>query len=215
MLCKTKNHPPLEGTKCTAPGGLEGRCFGGRCMQNSPLVGSNGLRRGQWGPWGEYTECSARCGTGTKMRTRKCSNRNYNLCEGGKSASFSHQVCNTRPCDNAVDRRTEACKQRTGNSKMVPFIPDEPDWNYCQLSCREYDNIRVVARLDPHDQFVPDGTFCDYERPHGPICIHGECKNADCERNTESTAIKRPDKCGICDGDGSQCEFMTGKFTRK
>ena len=211
-LCKTKNQPPLEGTECLSmPIGMPGKCFAGRCLADQPYTSQDG----QWGQWArEWDSCSVVCGTGTRLRRRTCLGRNGGkTCEG---LDYQFHICNTQRCQTPVDRRTQACQKRTGNNKMVPFMAT--DRNVCHLSCREYDNSQVVwetKNLNNNDLHVPDGTFCKYDEPHGPICIQGVCKSADCENNDKSTAVKRADKCGVCDGDGSMCDHITNKKSKK
>ncbi|XP_037041378.1 semaphorin-5A [Bradysia coprophila] len=54
---------------------------------------------GAWGPWGSYSECSAECGGGYKIRRRKCDDPEPQ--NGGLDCSGCHldyEVCNTHPC---------------------------------------------------------------------------------------------------------------------
>ena len=97
---------------------------------------------------------------------------------------------------------------------MVPYLPIDAD--PCKLSCFEYDNPNGVWKNRPQSETnVPDGAFCSYDEPHGPICIQGKCVSADCESNISSTAVKRADRCGFCGGDNSQCENINGRISQK
>ena len=204
-LCKTKNQPPLENTTCMTEGHQRGRCFGGFCMpENTQQM------MGQWGGWGAWNECNQICGTGARYRRRDCSAMQ---CEGGEEAGRDVHICNTRPCENQVDRRTYQCQQETGSMRAIPFMNTDND-NECQLSCRMFDGRSGKPALI-ENTVVPDGTLCKYSEPHGPICIAGKCRSADCEMNIGSRGIKRADKCGVCDGDNSMCEHVSIKKTKK
>jgi len=102
---------------------------------------------------------------------------------------------------------------------MVPFMATDLDADdRCLLHCRTYDNYKNVWKTNgqaEHERYVPDGTACRYDDPHGPICIQGKCVNADCERNDKRTGTKRVDNCGVCDGDNTSCEHITDKKTKK
>lgn len=54
---------------------------------------------GAWGPWGAYSECSAKCGGGFRIRRRKCDDpapQNSGLeCNG---CHMEYEMCNTHAC---------------------------------------------------------------------------------------------------------------------
>lgn len=54
---------------------------------------------GKWGPFGDYSTCSADCGGGKKKRTRKCNKPAPAF--GGKNCVGSNEEeipCNEQPC---------------------------------------------------------------------------------------------------------------------
>ena len=55
-----------------------------------------------WAFWvvGDYGECDATCGTGTKVRTVECSTGNENDCKNLQEPE-SEALCNTEPCRKA------------------------------------------------------------------------------------------------------------------
>jgi thrombospondin motif-containing protein 9 len=115
-LCRTKD-APAEHTPCPLGGGQEGTCFSGTCLGND--IGSyKQSKSGYYSNWSSWSTCSVDCGTGTRLRTRRCSVPNE--CEGDDTDFI---VCNTHKCENSVDKRVEACRIKTGKNNMIPFVP--------------------------------------------------------------------------------------------
>ena len=56
---------------------------------------------------------------------------------------------------------------------------------------------------------VKDGTPCSYDDPHG-ICAAGKCIPFGCDYSKDLT--KKFDKCGVCDGDNSQCMHVKKQY---
>lgn len=55
---------------------------------------------------------------------------------------------------------------------------------------------------------VIDGTPCSRDTFH--ICVNGLCKPAGCDHVLNSTA--ELDICGVCRGDNSTCQWITGSY---
>lgn len=58
---------------------------------------------GGYTPWSQWTECTATCGGGTRMRTRSCTNpppqNGGKTClDQGLGPELETQVCNVQPC---------------------------------------------------------------------------------------------------------------------
>ncbi|CAG5078348.1 Oidioi.mRNA.OKI2018_I69.PAR.g8963.t3.cds [Oikopleura dioica] len=208
-LCRTKD-APAESTPCPLGNGQEGKCFSGTCIGHD--IGSY-QRPGYFSNWSTWSTCNVECGTGTRLRTRSCSTGNSFECEGDDT---DFMVCNTHECVEPVDKRIDACYKKTGNSNMIPFVPNHND-NPCHLSCKIYGSepeiIWPKRPVREEDQWVPDGTFCDYRVPHGGICVQGKCQQVDCEGRRGGR--KQVDECGVCGGDGSQCQEQRGAETVK
>ncbi|XP_014784882.2 A disintegrin and metalloproteinase with thrombospondin motifs 3-like [Octopus bimaculoides] len=101
-MCRTKNGPPLEGSKC----GFGQWCLGGACQYKSNLIPIDGA----WGSWTSWGPCSVTCGFGARFRQRKCNNPspafNGKECEG-RVEEF--KICKTDVCVNNRDMRAEQC----------------------------------------------------------------------------------------------------------
>ncbi|KAF7638241.1 hypothetical protein Mgra_00002214 [Meloidogyne graminicola] len=52
-----------------------------------------------WSNWGEWSNCSKKCGNGEKIRYRECINK-INKEENCKGPSVEHLLCNTQECPN-------------------------------------------------------------------------------------------------------------------
>ncbi|XP_060676616.1 thrombospondin type-1 domain-containing protein 4-like [Hemiscyllium ocellatum] len=74
----------------------------------------------------------------------------------------------------------------------------------CELNCRP-SGYRFYVR---HADRVQDGTPC--EANSTDVCVGGQCLTAGCDGTLGSGT--RPDRCGVCGGDGSSCELVFGLF---
>ncbi|XP_067878729.1 thrombospondin type-1 domain-containing protein 4-like isoform X2 [Heterodontus francisci] len=84
-----------------------------------------------------------------------------------------------------------------------PFTEVQKD-QQCELNCRP-SGYRFYVR---HADRVLDGTPC--QANSSDVCVGGHCLTAGCDGMLGSAA--RPDKCGVCGGDGSSCELVFGMF---
>lgn len=73
----------------------------------------------------------------------------------------------------------------------------------CKLYCETDSN-----QCYPLAEKVIDGTPCDQDTFH--ICVNGFCKPAGCDHVLNSTA--ELDICGVCKGDNSTCQWITGSY---
>ncbi|XP_055956376.1 uncharacterized protein LOC126819637 [Patella vulgata] len=179
---------------------------------------SAALRKGAWSKWGKWTDCSVRCGTGISKRERICENP-YRpsmassrvdkslICDGPKHEIV---VCNTQKCPVSIlGIREEQCasynhKIFSGKNYIwKPFInPMAP----CELTCRP-DGQSFYARLSER---VTDGTECSLKKL--AVCIRGQCVDVGCDGVVGSqTGV---DKCGVCKGDNSSCQTISGIYTQ-
>lgn len=206
--CETKFLPAADGTPC----GMGVWCIQGECIprgeKGPPPVD------GDWSGYGTFQECSKTCGGGVQFKIRECNNpRPQNggkYCEG---ASKIYQMCNTQDCpEGAIDFRAQQCA--TYNSR--PFRGFYYEWQpYTHVTKSERCKLYCIA-----DGFafyfalaskVIDGTKC--QSNSRDVCVNGKCERVGCDNVLGSPA--EPDACGVCQGDNSTCEFVSGVFTRQ
>ncbi|KAG7208431.1 hypothetical protein KM043_014661 [Ampulex compressa] len=218
QTCKTKKGPPLDGTLC----GKSKWCINGRCASTSrarfDLVVLNKPRDGGWGTWGAWGKCSTSCGLGVQCRSRKCNKPPPAY--GGKYCSGPSDDCKTcdlTKCSTPLDLRAQQCSKLTSiqNSEEAAFgsnltwLPYEPDQENlkCQLICRG----RETGEIFYTRENLIDGTPCSYGSTN--VCVQGECRQMGCDNVLDSTKVF--DFCGVCDGDGSECDDVLSKFQRR
>lgn len=78
-------------------------------------------------------------------------------------------------------------------------LPQDRCKLYCQVESSQY---YLLA-----DKVI-DGTPCGRDTFH--ICVNGQCKPAGCDHDLNSTA--ELDICGVCRGDNSTCQWITGSY---
>uniref|UniRef100_A0A1B6DYX2 PLAC domain-containing protein n=1 Tax=Clastoptera arizonana TaxID=38151 RepID=A0A1B6DYX2_9HEMI len=124
-------------------------------------------------------------------------------------------VCNTQTCPNGKEFRQEQCEKFNGNQ----FLGRSYTWeafldapNQCALNCRAK-GYRFYATLN---STVEDGTACRgyVTAPNSGkwVCLTGECKHVGCDGVVDSD--KLVDACGVCGGNNSTCQIVSGLFTR-
>ncbi|XP_019623772.1 PREDICTED: thrombospondin type-1 domain-containing protein 4-like isoform X1 [Branchiostoma belcheri] len=175
-----------------------------------------------WGTWGPWSTCSRTCGRGVAHQTRRClyagvEDSTAVYPSGNDVGKYNcagifrrYKACAEQTCPPGTpDARAEQCT--TYNSK--PFMGRLYQWEpfleapqKCELNCRAK-GYRFYARLSLS---VTDGTPCSPGSPD--VCIGGQCKRVGCDGVLGSqTAL---DKCGVCGGDNSACQVVSGMFTR-
>ncbi|WAQ96957.1 ATS3-like protein [Mya arenaria] len=208
--CKTKNVVALDGTQC----GTQSQyyCMAGVCGyhgEQAPIPGG-------WSDWSPWSECSANCNFGFKRRSRVCDDPKPDYggadCDG---ESENTDLCIAEECTNYLDLRADQCA--TMNSAELSWRPyqlDKGDYHdqypsdRCKLTCVADGTTNVVT----FDVFVENGTPCSYDDP-GEICLDGQCERVGCDGVRGSDA--RPDRCGVCRGDGTSCKTVSGVFKKK
>ncbi|GAB1610637.1 A disintegrin and metalloproteinase with thrombospondin motifs 3-like [Argonauta hians] len=200
-MCRTKNGPPLEGSKC----GFGRWCLGGACQYKSNLIPIDG----GWGTWGKWSECSVSCGFGARFRRRKCNNPSPAF--GGKDCegpTEDFKICKMVVCVNRRDMRAEQCRLFNGyiiGNKQHTWNPTQHEnaTSYCKLNCIS----RETGELLQTEADVKDGTQCQYEEPDN-ICVRGVCQEVGCDGVLES--VMKEDRCGLCNGNNSTCKTISG-----
>ncbi|XP_044757842.1 A disintegrin and metalloproteinase with thrombospondin motifs 12-like [Coccinella septempunctata] len=193
-LCVSTGETVVDGTKC----GENKWCFQTKCIEagQRPKAVNGG-----WSEWSPPTTCSRTCGGGVTMSERQCNNpipANGGRYCIGESQKF--WICNTEPCPPGDPTfRDVQCAEGNTKSSEGPwrayFKDDEP----CVLFCMNDEGI--IRKIHPR---AKDGTPC--KPGTQDTCISGKCTKVGCDFLIGSDAVD--DICGICNGDGTECEII-------
>ncbi|CAH1108058.1 unnamed protein product, partial [Psylliodes chrysocephalus] len=223
LVCKTKKGPPLEGTECGfGKWCVNGYCenFANRRVERVPIVLNP--QDGQWTDWSPWGPCSRTCGIGVQFRTRKCQNPppsfGGKLCEGQDE---EWHLCKINNCvEPTIDIRAQQCKHlpkflnlSTSSSisgSNFTWLPYESDENSkkCKLICFKGNKKELYFT----NENLIDGTPCSYDHDDN-ICVQGLCQYVGCDGVIHSPLQR--DKCGICNGNNSDCTDMKKTFHRR
>ncbi|XP_066500743.1 A disintegrin and metalloproteinase with thrombospondin motifs 13 isoform X2 [Hoplias malabaricus] len=211
--------PLLDGTEC----GPNQWCLKGRCVSPSKLS-SPVVVHGSWSSWSEFSLCSRSCGGGVTYRKRECNNPRPAFggrdCEGEGIAA---ELCHREPCERTqFEFMAQQCSDTdhqplslSATSHTVyswmPAVGFSSGDAQCKLVCRSREQDFMVSR---GTQFV-DGTRCEPDDvvPSGSVtaCLRGKCQVFGCDGVLHSGKVE--DVCGVCGGNGSSCQFISGSFT--
>ncbi|XP_008190626.1 A disintegrin and metalloproteinase with thrombospondin motifs 9 isoform X2 [Tribolium castaneum] len=208
--CKSNLLPWADGTSC----GRNRWCHHGQCIpldrqKLTPIPGG-------WGPWQPWSDCSRTCGGGVKQTRRYCDSpvpqNGGPYCTG---KSIQYVSCNTESCDDDVpDFREVQCSQFDGINKNLANLTKDVKWvpkyglskreDLCKLFCRPENSNAYYPLKDK----VIDGTKCGLNS--FDICVNGICRPGGCDNKLNSKMDL--DECGVCGGDNSKCEEITGNY---
>ncbi|XP_034943192.1 A disintegrin and metalloproteinase with thrombospondin motifs 7 isoform X2 [Chelonus insularis] len=202
--CITMLHPAAPGTHC----GKHMWCQNQKCV---PIVDRPSQIDGGWGKWGNWTECSRTCGAGVSIMERKCDHPRP--AHGGKfciGERRRYKICNTDPCPEGVPSfRSIQCSKYDNTEykgKNYTWLPYFDQNEPCKLYCTDTNESVIV----PWGEAALDGTPCNVGTRD--MCIAGICRKVGCDWTVDSEATE--DRCGICHGDGTQCETTSGIYDK-
>ncbi|XP_077275521.1 A disintegrin and metalloproteinase with thrombospondin motifs 7 isoform X1 [Temnothorax americanus] len=202
--CTTMLHPAAPGTHC----GKHMWCQNQECV---PIVDRPRQIDGGWGEWGSWSECSRSCGAGVSIVERKCDHPEP--AHGGKfciGERRRYKICNTQPCPEGTPSfRAVQCSSyddKEYKGKNYTWLPYFDQTEPCELYCTDTDESVIV----PWGEAALDGTPCNVGTRD--ICIAGICRKVGCDWMVDSDATE--DNCGICHGNGTQCETTSGVYDK-
>ncbi|XP_076387839.1 A disintegrin and metalloproteinase with thrombospondin motifs 7 isoform X2 [Megachile rotundata] len=202
--CTTMLHPAAPGTHC----GKHMWCQNQECV---PIVDRPRQIDGGWGEWGSWSECSRSCGAGVSIVERKCDHPEP--AHGGKfciGERRRYKICNTHPCpEGTASFRAIQCSNYDGKEykgKNYTWLPYFDQTEPCELYCTDTEESVIV----PWGEAALDGTPCNVGTRD--MCIAGICRKVGCDWTVDSDATE--DRCGICHGDGTQCETTGGVYDK-
>ncbi|XP_043589159.1 A disintegrin and metalloproteinase with thrombospondin motifs 9 isoform X1 [Bombus pyrosoma] len=205
--CRTQHMPWADGTAC----GQDKWCLRGECVSRRNLEPVDG----QWGAWGRYGKCSRTCGGGIKKKYRECNNpppqNNGHYCIGER---VKYRSCGTKECPpGSPDFRELQCSYFDNNNMRIPNLTEDVKWHAKYSRISPGDRCKLYCQVESNQYYmladkVIDGTPCSRDTFH--ICVNGLCKPAGCDHVLNSTA--ELDICGVCRGDNSTCQWITGSY---
>ncbi|XP_050447692.1 A disintegrin and metalloproteinase with thrombospondin motifs 7 isoform X1 [Cataglyphis hispanica] len=202
--CTTMLHPAAPGTHC----GKHMWCQNQECV---PIVDRPRQIDGGWGEWGSWSECSRTCGAGVSIVERKCDHPEP--AHGGKfciGERRRYKICNTQSCPEGTPSfRAIQCSNYDGKEykgKNYTWLPYFDQTEPCELYCTDTEESVIV----PWGEAALDGTPCNVGTRD--MCIAGICRKVGCDWMVDSDATE--DRCGICHGDGTQCETTSGVYDK-
>ncbi|XP_052101889.1 thrombospondin type-1 domain-containing protein 4-like isoform X2 [Mytilus californianus] len=159
----------------------------------------------EWTPW---TICSKTCNQGIQMRTRDCVNTSKDCNQTEKQL----KVCQQQECKGKVrDSRDLQCQHfsnKVVHRRRHHWYGYTHERNQCELYCK----ASYYGFYMKFGDKVEDGTTCKDSDADG-ICVNGRCQIIGCDGIAGSNA--RLDHCGVCSGDSSSCQLISGIFTRR
>ncbi|XP_060138592.1 thrombospondin type-1 domain-containing protein 4 isoform X2 [Zootoca vivipara] len=128
------------------------------------------------------------------------------VCTG---AYKQYKLCNTNVCPENRNIRELQCSFYNSKPFMGRFYEWEPfaevkGSQKCELNCRAVGYRFYVRQAEK----VIDGTPCDQNATS--VCVSGQCKSIGCDDYLGSDKVV--DKCGICGGDNTACQVVSGVF---
>ncbi|KAK2580485.1 hypothetical protein KPH14_006224 [Odynerus spinipes] len=205
--CHTEHMPWADGTSC----GHDKWCQRGECVSKQDLKPVDG----QWGQWGPYGDCSRTCGGGIKRKTRECDNppplNGGNYCVGDR---VKYKSCGTDECPaGSPDFREQQCAQYNNNNLNIQNLARDVKWHAKYTRIQPEDRCKLYCQVESNQYYmlrdkVIDGTPCGPDTFH--LCVNGRCKPAGCDNVLNSTA--ELDTCGVCRGDNSTCQRISGSY---
>ncbi|XP_012867367.1 PREDICTED: thrombospondin type-1 domain-containing protein 4 [Dipodomys ordii] len=125
-------------------------------------------------------------------------------------AHRQYKLCNTNECPaNSRSIREVQCASYNNKPFMGRFYEWEPfaegkDSRKCELNCQAAGYRFYVRQAEK----VIDGTPCGQDGVD--ICVSGQCKSVGCDDYLGSHKVM--DKCGVCGGDNTGCQVVSGVF---
>ncbi|XP_038574877.1 ADAMTS-like protein 2 isoform X3 [Micropterus salmoides] len=173
-----------------------------------------------WGEWSSWSSCSRSCGGGVRSQERHCliqrlsttQNINSSYCVGSPK---QYQLCPNQPCPSpSVSFKQHQCSQFNSKAfgrRYYQWIPLYPA-DYISISNKPCD-LQCTTISGERQLLVPahDGTFCHDTKYHG-VCIEGICQPVGCDGELYSS--KAVDRCGVCGGNGSSCQRISGSYRK-
>ncbi|CAK9299177.1 unnamed protein product [Gordionus sp. m RMFG-2023] len=163
-------------------------CYKGVCILKSNLQ----EKAGEWSSWSSWSACQGDNIIGYATRDRKCDNPKQEFgglyCQGNK--------IDKKVCRNKVDRnnlQNKAICSKYDRSSIYRAFDAQPCVLFCFVQSKNI-NMNIGKAVD--------GTIIKTEDSLD-MCLNGDIIPIGCDDQFYS--IAKRDKCGICNGNNSQC----------
>jgi len=141
-----------EGAECTVA-----------CSDLTPT--SSGID-GEWQEWGEWSQCTASCGQGLKIRARACSQPASGGNEQCSGDSTEVENCSSAECPVMTTRTTTTTTTTTTTATRIDGEWQEwSEWSHCDPSCSCGKKFR-----SRHCNNAPSAAACDGDRTETAPC---------------------------------------------
>ena len=127
---------------------------------------------GSWTPWTEWSQCSASCGSGSRLRTRTCSG-DSSLCVGEVAEA---ETCKTTDCQgNIFFYGTH--REKKGSISLIQKLfftaswTSWTEWTQCSASCGSGSRLRMRTCNG-------DSSLCDGDLTESEACETTDCPGA-------------------------------------
>ncbi|TSK38384.1 Thrombospondin type-1 domain-containing protein 4 [Bagarius yarrelli] len=121
-----------------------------------------------------------------------------------------YKMCNVNSCPpasrNIRDIQCSSYNNHPFMGRLYEWEPfnEVPGDQICELNCRAIGYRFYVKQSDR----VTDGTPCGQNET--AICVAGKCQSPGCDELLGSGKVL--DKCGVCGGDNTACQLVSGLF---
>lgn len=204
--------PAHGGRTCVGPDRFEMYC-----TNLPPCPEPRKMQDGSWGPFGSWSECTASCGTGYRLRRRVCDDpfpQNGGLeCSG---CNIEYESCNTHECPEIQKLGSWTPWQLIGNVTLNDEHLEKRYRFICKVNKFDADGIKILKAKEEIRKCFLDGSCHRIEDENNETgfsewslwnncsasCGEGQqhrsrkCLRKFCEGNTKMTRACNVHPCG-------------------
>lgn len=145
--------PAFGGRVCVGPDRSDIYCTLSPCpAPEAPQIDGN------WGPWGGWGECSAPCGSGFRIRRRKCDDPEP---MGGMECvgcNIDYEVCNSQPCAEVKKLGQWTPWLMESNTSKTDEYTERRFRYMCKASVMDATSLKIVLSKEEKRTCQPNGS---------------------------------------------------------